>query len=1045
MTNQSPTNEESIIAKALDEIRRLKAENIQLREQAVAPTPDSRADGEEPIAVIGFACRTPGSGDTPDKFWKILEKGQCTISEVPSYRWSIDKYYDPDPEAPGKLRCKFGSFLGEVDGFDCRLFGISPVEASVMDPQQRLLLEMAWECIEDANLSLEALRGSRTGVFIGQSGFDFAAQHMTEQSLTEITPYVGTGCAFSPAAGRISYTFDFKGPSYVVDTACSSSLVAMHNACLSLKHRDSDCALVGAANLVLGPGMSINFDKVGMLCEDGVVKTFDEDAHGVVRSEGAGMIVLKRLSDAQRDGDRIDGIILGSAVSQDGASSSLMAPNGGSQKDVMNAALRSANIKASAVDVVEAHGTATKMGDPTELNALLDVYCRSERQDPLLVGSVKTNFGHMEASAGIIGFIKLLLSLRNEKLPAHLNFSKGHSDIDWANEAIQICSESRPWLKSERRRIAGLSAFGFSGTNAHVVLAEPPLVSPESNKKDEVANVGETKEQLMLVSAATEPSLRKYAGKFAEWMRANPDTSLENISYTLNVKRKHQSFRLAVRGSSIDKLAEQFSEYAKEGKSKGCSTGKVRRSSQKLTSAFVFCGHGSQYIGMSRTLYQSEPVYKKALDKAISIAQQYCSAELKPLLLQSPQRELSGRIGKNEVQGELAKTLNAQLATFCVQYSLAQQWQAWGVQPNLVMGHSLGEYSAACIAKVFSIEDAVMLIAERAKLMSEYSTAGAMICAFHDEKEVQQITDEYVDASIAAINGPGIVLVSGAAASISLIGARVEECGGRISSVPIDRAFHSPLVDEMLPHYAKILEKVKFSTPRIPIISNLTGAIAGAEILTIDYWLSHSREPVQFVKGTEALHAAKLDVLIDVSPDPVLMGLDMCYGEIREKTGSQAVWLPSLRKGANDHSVMLQSLGKLYCLGLKSPSTTTSSDSVNKSVRIPTYNFDRQRCWSAAAERGVASSSITSKYTDNSANSANSANAENSDLTITSRPEPVSAAPDSEKPRPGQAEGALELEPGSWEKVPDSVHLVMLEHMAVVDQFLSLKIDKKSK
>ena len=253
MTNQSPTNEESIIAKALDEIRRLKAENIQLREQAVAPTPDSRADGEEPIAVIGFACRTPGSGDTPDKFWKILEKGQCTISEVPSYRWSIDKYYDPDPEAPGKLRCKFGSFLGEVDGFDCRLFGISPVEASVMDPQQRLLLEMAWECIEDANLSLEALRGSRTGVFIGQSGFDFAAQHMTEQSLTEITPYVGTGCAFSPAAGRISYTFDFKGPSYVVDTACSSSLVAMHNACLSLKHRDSDCARVGAANLVLGP------------------------------------------------------------------------------------------------------------------------------------------------------------------------------------------------------------------------------------------------------------------------------------------------------------------------------------------------------------------------------------------------------------------------------------------------------------------------------------------------------------------------------------------------------------------------------------------------------------------------------------------------------------------------------------------------------------------------------------------------------------------------------------------------------------------------
>ena len=278
--------------------------------------------------MIGFSCRTPGGGDNAESFWSVLDEERSTVAEVPDYRWSIDKYYDPDPDMPGKMRCRFGSFLGPVDGFDCKLFGISPLEASFMDPQQRLLMEMAWEALEDANIKPSSLKGSRTGVFIGQSGFDFATQHMAEESLKEITPYVGTGCAFSPAAGRISYTFDLKGPSYVVDTACSSSLVAMHNACLSLRQGDSSMELVGAANLILGPGMSINFDKVGMLCEDGVIKTFDEDAHGVVRAEGGGMVVLKRLSDAQRDGDRIDGIIMGSAVSQDGASTSLMAPNG---------------------------------------------------------------------------------------------------------------------------------------------------------------------------------------------------------------------------------------------------------------------------------------------------------------------------------------------------------------------------------------------------------------------------------------------------------------------------------------------------------------------------------------------------------------------------------------------------------------------------------------------------------------------------------------------------------------------------------------------
>lgn len=1021
MTDTNDMGDDDIIVKALAEIRRLKAENAELRAGNIETKQLVQADaGLAPIAVIGFACRTPGDGDTPEAFWNILKQGQCTITEVPSYRWPVDQYYDANPDAPGKMRCRYGSFLGPVENFDCRLFGISPVEASYMDPQQRLLLELAWEALEDANMNMEALKGSSTGVFVGQSGFDFAAQHMTEESLQEITPYVGTGCATSPAAGRISYTFDFKGPSYVVDTACSSSLVALHNACQSLRQGESTLALVGAANLILAPGMSINFDKVGMLCEDGVVKTFDKDAHGVVRAEGGGMVILKRLDAALLDGDRIDGVILGSAISQDGASSSLMAPSGNSQKSVMQAALKAASIDSDNIDVIEAHGTATPLGDPTELNSLLEVYCRTPRSRPLVVGSVKTNFGHMEASAGIIGFIKLLLALRHEYLPQHLNYNEGHPDVDWAHEAIEVCAQGRPWPRAARRRVAGLSGFGFSGTNAHVILAEAPGLAKAEDSAEppdtlQVPADGRQAQQLLMLSAATPASLQHTATALADWIENNPHVSLARICHTWATRRKRQTNRLAVVCADRIEVIAKLRRFAEAGKAKGCASGVAQSRSGRLSVAMICGGHGAQYNGMSAVLYNTEPVFKAAFDRASAVARQFCDSDLRALLHEAPQKAAGKIFEGNKVAGELARTLQAQLGIFCVQYGLAQQWQAWGVAPKALLGHSLGEYTAACLAEVFSLEDAVMLIAERARLMDAHTPPGAMLTAFHDEAAVQTIVGQFADAGVAAVNGPGIILVAGGTDSIAAIAQRIDAEGGRTTSVPIDRAFHSPLVDAVLPHFRAVLERVHFSVPKIPLISNLTGVVADKDITTVDYWLRHSREPVQFMKGMQTLHAAQYDAFIDLSPEPVMMGLDLCFQEIRAAVGSKGVWVPSLRNGTDDQTRMLESLGKLYCLGLN-PGRALPAE---QPVRLPTYRFDRQRCWSAAAERGQHASTATGVSVNNVAAGAASIR------------QPA-VAPATVK-RPVQSSGGNA-----------DIHRVMLEHMAVVDQYLALSEGNKS-
>ena len=1000
--------QEQLMAQALAEIRRLKAENKVL--QSGESSGNSGA-----VAVIGLACRMPGAVETPEALWDLLRRGESTISEVPAYRWSIDQYYSSDLEAPGKMACRFGSFLGEVDGVDCRLFGISPKEASYMDPQQRLLLELAWEVLESANYSADRVRGTDTGVFIGQSGFDFASQHMNEDSLEEINPYVGTGCAFSPAAGRISYTFDFTGPSYVVDTACSSSLVALHNACNSLTNRECSLAIVGASNLILGPGMSINFDKVGMLCADGIVKTFDKDAHGVVRSEGAGMVLLKRLDDALKDGDTIDGVILGSAINQDGASSSLMAPNGRSQRAVMSAALKRAGLSPEAVDYLEAHGTATNMGDPTELNAVVDVYCNKDRPSPLRIGSLKTNFGHMEASAGIAGVLKILLSLRYQEIPAQLNFSEGHPDIEWSSVPLVVCSEASDWSLGDRPRVAGINGFGFAGTNAHVLIAEAPgsaqvqidqLTSTDTQHEGTVI--------LLPVSAASPGALKSSVRQLAQWLEADPTIDLGAVERTLLSGRKSHRYRAAFSavndGSGRQALVKQLLKFAETGKQRGYSGEQSLRRHKGLRTAFVYCGHGAQYLGMSGQLYQQNAFYHETLNEIVGQAQPLLAVPLLPLLIGDGEGEPAGNMFEtSKVDGPLSTTVVAQVATFCVQVALTRLWRHWGIEPTVLMGHSLGEYTAACVAGVFGVDDALRLLVARATLMDK-TAPGKMITVFHDEHATREIVAQYDDAAVAAVNGPGIVLLSGGVATIESVKTQVDVAGGRAVDIPIDRAFHSPLAEPIVDDFAEILKTVKRFQPTIPVISNLTGHSVDNAITEPEYWLQHLVRPVEFMTAITTLHGMDLDVLLEISPEPVVMGLDLCFQQIREEQGSSAFWLSSLKKTGNDQQHMLHSLGQLFRAGA-ALDRYGSELAQGGLLRLPFYGFDRQRCWSEAAQRAQSGACVMLN--------------------------------------PPVAESQTNAEALSAQDIPNlgtqgspiaaGVHSVMLEHVKVIEQYLQAK------
>lgn len=675
----------SLMKKALAELKRLRTELSVMKRAA-----------REPIAIIGMGCRFPGGANDPERFWELLRDGRDAIGEVPPDRWNVEDYYDPDPDAPGKMYTSSGGFLRSVDTFDARFFDIAPREAASLDPQQRMILEVSWEALENANLPAQRLYGSRTGVFVGIGSFDYVTLQARTTDLREISPYFATGGSLCVAAGRVSHLLGLTGPCFSMDTACSSSLVAIHQAIESLRRKECDMALAGGVNALLAPEVFVNFCKARMLSPEGRCKTFDASANGYVRGEGCGMILLKRLSDATADGDPVQALIRGSAINQDGASGGLTVPSGPSQETVIHQALARGAVAPDQVDYVEAHGTGTSLGDPIEMGSIVNVF--GKRHRPLIVGSVKTNIGHLEPAAGISGLIKVVLALKHKKIPPNLHLHTPNPKIPWKEIPVKIPTALMPWPSNGGPRMGGVNSFGFSGTNAHVLLEEAPVdeavQGPPSTDRRSV--------QVLTLSAKTQDALTGMVDRYERHLKQHPSLAPADICFSAGTGRSHFRHRLAVISDSIAGHRQGLTAYTAGQTGEDVIAGKADGRPQPV---FLFTGQGAQYTGMGRQLFETHPVFRENLQRCNEILESYLE---KPLLDALYPAEGSRGPGLAD------DSVYAQPALFALEYSLAELWSFWGIRPSAVMGVGVGEYAAACVAGIFSIEDGLKLVATQA-------------------------------------------------------------------------------------------------------------------------------------------------------------------------------------------------------------------------------------------------------------------------------------------------------------------------------------------
>ncbi|RPJ20130.1 MAG: polyketide synthase, partial [Chloroflexi bacterium] len=871
--SQSQTLNRALLALEKMEARLKAAENSQ----------------REPIAIIGLGCRFPGGATDAESFWRLLRDGVDAVTEIPAERWDVNAYYDADSEAPGKMYTRMGAFLDQVDQFDPQFFGIMPKEAHAMDPQQRLLLETTWEALENAGIAPDTLAGSRTGVFVGILGTDYADLQTVNDGINEIGPYYGSGVAHSIASGRISYLLGLQGPSLSIDTACSSSLVAIHQACLSLRSRETQLALAGGVNLILAPNPNITLSKNKMMAADGHCKTFDASADGYVRGEGCGMIILKRLSDALADGDPILAIIRGTAVNQDGASSGLTAPNGPSQEAVIREALANAGIKPQEVTYVETHGTGTSLGDPIEVQALASTLgAGRDPSQPLLIGSVKTNVGHLETAAGMAGLVKLIMALRHKAIPPHLHLKQPNPFIPWAQLPVSVPTKLTPWPQ-DAPLVVGLSSFGFSGTNAHLIITAPPA----SELKQVKAQI-DRPSHILTFSAKSESALQELSQQIGNYLTKQSNGSLADIAYTTNTGRAKFAHRLSLWADSAEEAAAKLKAFSAGEEISGLVSGHISHN-KRLKAAFLFTGQGAQYLSMGRQLYDTQPVFRAELDR--------CAALLRPYLPQPLLDVIFAQEG-SEQDGLLDQTVYTQTALFAIEYSLARLWQAWGVEPFAVMGHSVGEYIAACIAGVFSLEDGLKLIAERGRLMQSLPEGGKMSAIFADEARVKEAIKPFRDrVSIAAINGPTNIVISGEGKLVDEICRSLEAEKVKTRSLQVSHAFHSPLVDPILDEFERAASTITYHQPQLRLISNLTGQPAmGDTVTNAAYWRKHTRESVQFAPAVESLIRLNIDILIEIGPSPTLLGMTQ-----RIPGADQKLSVPTLRQGRDDWHQIFES------------------------------------------------------------------------------------------------------------------------------------------
>jgi acyl transferase domain-containing protein/NADPH:quinone reductase-like Zn-dependent oxidoreductase/short-subunit dehydrogenase/acyl carrier protein len=874
----------------------------------------------EALAIIGIGCRIPGGVTDAEGYWDLLENGRHAVRKVPRDRWDPDKYFDPDPKAPGKTYTCWGGFLDGIDQFDAPFFGIAAAEARRMSPPQRLFLEVAWEALEAAGISPKSLGGTRTGVFVGATTNDYLQLQSKVGTEEDIDAYVATNNTLNVIAGRVSYTLGLQGPSMAIDTACSSSLVAIDRACRSLRDGETDLVITGGVNLNITPDTYISASKWGMLARDGRCKVFDEAADGFVRGEGCGVVVIKRLSDAQAGGDRILAVIRGTAVNQDGPSSGLSVPNGLAQEAVIREALANAGVEPEEVSYVEAHGTGTSLGDPIEVEALGRALAeKGKRAVPLLIGSVKTNLGHLEAAAGVTGLIKVVLSLQHCMIPPHLHLQKLSEHIAWERCAIEVPTQLRRWEPINGRRLAGVSSFGFSGTNAHVVLEEAPAVA--------VLEAGlERPYHLLTISAKTTEGLREQVEVYRERLQGRDEDRLADICYTANAGRAHFGQRLIVGGQTRTEVAAQL------GSGEGVVRGEVG-AQQKPRLAMLFTGQGSQYVGMGRELYETSPLFRRTLER--------CDELLRGKL---PRGLLEVMFGPGD--GLLDQTCYTQPALFALEYGLAQLWRSWGVQATAVLGHSVGEYVAACVAGVYSLEEGLGLIAERGRMMQAEPPGGAMAAIFASEERVRAAVGGHEAVSIAAVNGPSNVVISGDQPEVEAVRERLAIAGVKSHPLRVSHAFHSRRMDSVLERLEAAAGRVPMQAPRLRLISNVNGRVAGVEVTKPGYWSQHTRGAVQFARGMETLRELGCAVMLEVGPAPILT--EMGQG-VLGRAGRQ--WVGSLRKGNGAWQQISASVQALYAAGVEIDWAGWDAGYGRQKVSLPAYRFQRQRYWIETREK----------------------------------------------------------------------------------------------
>jgi acyl transferase domain-containing protein/SAM-dependent methyltransferase len=902
-----------------EQLSPLKRAIVELREMRIKLDETGRRQ-REPIAIVGVGLRLPGA-DNESSLWQMLADGVDAISEVPGDRWDLDAYYDPDPDKPGKMNTRHGGFLREVDQFDAEFFGVSPREAVSMDPQHRLLMEISWEALENAAICPTHLAGSQTGVFVGYSNSDYWRLVYADER--RIDAYSALGNAFSVAAGRVSYFLGLHGPSLAVDTACSGSLVAVHLACQSLRSGESTLALAGGVNLILSPELNINFSKSRMLAPDGRCKTFDASADGYIRGEGCGIVVLKTLSAAQADGNRILAVIRGSAVNQDGRSGGLTAPSGPAQESVIRAALAAANVAPHEVSYLEAHGTGTSLGDPIEVRAATAVLCKDRPPElPLAIGSIKTNIGHLEAAAGVAGLLKAVLALQKRQIPPHLHLKTKNPHIDWDKSSIVVPTSLIPWVPVNGKRIAGLSSFGFSGTNAHLVLeAAPEVIEPPPATKRPI--------HLLALAAKSEKALNELVRQFSSRLENGGAEPLADICFTANAGRAHFAYRVAVLGENTGQVRDGLCAFASRAPATNVVAGEIVDMSLPPV-AFLFTGQGSQYVGMGRELYETSPTFQRAMDR--------CDEILRPYL----QKPLITVLYSGTDDGSLLDdTAYTQPALFAIEYALSELWRSWGVRPTFVVGHSVGEFAAGCVAGAFSLEDGLRLVAERGRLMHSLPAGGRMTAVFAERERVEAAIASSNSVSVASINGPEMVVISGDGHRIEAILKRLSAEGIKSKDIVVSHAFHSSLMNPILDEFETIASNVKYSEPTVGFVSNLTGELAGAGLIGRgEYWRRHAREPVQFAAAVKTLQQQGVKVFLEIGPNPVLLGMARrCLKE------EQQSWVPSLRSGRGNWLQMLESLQELYVAGLEINWARFDSDYPRRRVALPTYPFQRRRYW----------------------------------------------------------------------------------------------------